>query len=60
MPVILPDSGYDLWLQPEDADPEMLNPLLVPCPADAMQAYPVSTRVNNPRNDAPDLLTPTE
>jgi len=32
--------------------------LLTPYPADQMVAYPVSTRVNNPAYDAPDLVEP--
>ncbi len=60
MPVILPDVEYGRWLQTEDADPEEFDPLLAPYPADAMEAYAVSRRVNNPRNDNPDLLTPAE
>ena len=31
--------------------PEKLQPLLVPFPAEEMEAYPVSTLVNNPKND---------
>jgi len=29
-----------------------------PYPAGEMHAYPVSTRVNNPKNDDPELLSP--
>ncbi len=31
-------------------------PLLGPYPAHLMEAYPVSSRVNSPANDTPDLL----
>lgn len=58
MPVILPETGYDQWLSPDAADPELLDPLLVPYPADELEAYPVSPRVNNPYNDSPDLTKP--
>jgi putative SOS response-associated peptidase YedK len=34
--------------------------LLRPCPDDWLEAYPVSTRVNNVRNDGPDLIEPLE
>ena len=51
MPVILPRSAYDLWLDSAVKDPRRLQPLLVPFPADAMEAYPVSTLVNSPVND---------
>jgi putative SOS response-associated peptidase YedK len=51
MPVIIPRSAYDLWLDPEVKDPEMLRPLLVPFPASEMDAYPVSKVVNSPNNE---------
>ena len=58
MPVILDSRDYDLWLDPNVQDAERLQPLLRPYPADAMAAYPVSTRVNNPANDTPDCIAP--
>ena len=53
MPVILSPADYDLWLDPEFQDKEKLQSLLRPYPADEMTAYPVSTFVNNPRNENP-------
>lgn len=54
MPAILAPDDHDLWL---GADPpkEALLDLLRLCsyPADAFDAYPVSTRVNKPANDEP-------
>jgi putative SOS response-associated peptidase YedK len=35
-----------------------LQSLLTPFPAVQMEAYPVSTLVNSPRNDAPDCIAP--
>lgn len=60
MPVILPPERYDLWLDPEVEDTSMLEPLLAPYPAREMAAHPVSTRVNNPRNDEPACVEPVE
>ena len=57
MPVIIEPEDFDLWLQPEP-DPEQGLHLLRPYPAEKMSAYPVSTLVNNPRNDAPDCIQP--
>lgn len=57
MPVILPPDYYDQWMDPSLTDAEMLIPLLKPYPSEAMEAYPVSTRVNNPRNNEGELLT---
>ncbi|QDV36944.1 SOS response-associated peptidase [Tautonia plasticadhaerens] len=56
MPVILHDSDYDIWLDPEVTDPKMLRPLLVPYPAEEMEAYPVSTLVNSPANDVDECI----
>jgi putative SOS response-associated peptidase YedK len=33
---------------------------LVPFPAEAMMMWPISTRVNKPDNDDPDILAPLE
>ncbi len=56
MPVILADSDFDLWLNPEVQKAEALQQLLVPYPASAMTATPVSTKVNNPKHDSPDCI----
>lgn len=55
MPVIVAPASYDRWLDPAIADP---GELLAPYPADLMMAYPVSTRVNNVRNEGPELIEP--
>jgi putative SOS response-associated peptidase YedK len=51
MPVILGVKDYDRWLDPAVQDPKDLAPLLVPYHGRDLAAYPVSTRVNSPRND---------
>ncbi len=51
MPVILPEASYPDWLNPRENRVKTLQPLLKPCPADAFAYYPVSERVNSPRND---------
>jgi len=56
MPVVLGRESYRAWLDPGTSDPAALKPLLVPCPADWIEVYPVSTRVNTPRNDDAGLL----
>jgi len=58
MPVILPPSSYDLWLQPGVADIEELKGVLKQYPSEKMVMYPVSTKVNNVRNDESDLVLP--
>lgn len=58
MPVILHPRDYDKWLDPSPQTPENVKPLLQPFPAEAMSAYPVSTRVNKADHDAPELVVP--
>lgn len=58
MPVILHPRDYARWLDPSPQTPDQLKPLIKPFPADLMDAYPVSTLVNTPANDIPDLVVP--
>jgi putative SOS response-associated peptidase YedK len=51
MPVIVAPRDYSVWLDAELRDPERLRHLLRAWPADAMEVYPVSTRVNRPANN---------
>jgi putative SOS response-associated peptidase YedK len=55
MPVVLPESAWETWLDP-DADPDTLLRLLVPVPDDVVVVYPVSTLVNSADNDGPELV----
>jgi putative SOS response-associated peptidase YedK len=55
MPVIVPREAYDRWLCCIEPDP---RDLLVPYPAEAMRMWPISTRVNKPDNDDPEILEP--
>lgn len=56
MPVILPREAYQAWLQPGEQDPEKLSSYLAPYPEEDMEAYPVSTYVNNPQNNSPQCI----
>jgi putative SOS response-associated peptidase YedK len=58
MPVILPRNAYARWLDPAPFLPADLKSLLVPFPAEEMIAIPVSTLVNTPANDTPEVLMP--
>jgi len=58
MPVILPRQHWAAWLDPQAQDTGQLVPLLRPCPADALRAYPVGALVSNPRNDVLECLAP--
>ena len=57
MPVILTEHGERLWMD-QDAPPEEALSVLTAYPADLMEAFAVSTAVNSPGRDAPDLLEP--
>lgn len=58
MPVILPKEAESIWLDSSIEDPGVLATLLGPYPAEEMDAYPVSTLVNSPRNSGPDCIEP--
>lgn len=58
MPVILHDIDYDLWLEPEMQDPARLKRLYQPFPAAEMESYLVDPKVNNARNEGPELIEP--
>lgn len=58
MPVVLAPEAYELWLDPAEQAPDRLDPWLGPYPASEMTAYPVSTLVNNPRNDSAACIVP--
>lgn len=56
MPVILHPSDYARWLS-DEPDP---GDLLRPFPAELMTMWPISTKVNSPRNDTADILEPVD
>lgn len=58
MPVILPPSAFDQWLDPVEKNPNVLLSLLTPWPAEKTRGYPVSKLVNSPANDHPDCIVP--
>lgn len=56
MPVILNKEDEQTWLDPKLDDVSKISHLLKPLPADHMEAYEVSTMVNSPRNNSPQLI----
>ena len=58
MPVILHAEDYEMWLDPDFDEREPLTTLLKPYAAEAMEAYPVSRRVNKPSNNEPGVVEP--
>ena len=56
MPVILPRGAEEFWLDHDVREPEVLREVLIPYTPDALAAYEVSTLVNSPANDGPELI----
>ena len=60
MPAILHPRDYAKWLDVSPQTPDNLKPLIKSYPAEEMNAYPVSTLVNKPANDMPELVVPAK
>ncbi|WP_412055643.1 SOS response-associated peptidase [Bacillus inaquosorum] len=56
MPVILTDVNEKEWLNPKNTDPDYLQSLLQPYDPNDMEAYQVSSLVNSPKNNSPELI----
>jgi putative SOS response-associated peptidase YedK len=57
MPAILRREDHEAWLH---GTKEEARAVLAQYPADLMDAYPVSTRVNSPKNDDEQLIEPAD
>ncbi len=60
MPVILPATSYDPWLDPRYRDVAATTEVLKPYDAGLMRRYAVSAWVNNVANDDPQCSEPVE
>lgn len=60
MPVFLEPTAFERWLDPAPISDAERRELLCPYPAEEMEAFPVSTRVNQPRHDDAELIVPVE
>jgi len=60
MPVMLPPSVWQQWLDPSNNDIDELQRLLVPAPDNLLTMHKVSTDVNNVRNRSAALTDPVE
>lgn len=58
MPVILPPETFDMWLDCANVSPVAASSLLVPAPADAMEAFEISPAVSRVANDGPEIQQP--
>ncbi|MGE9297015.1 MAG: SOS response-associated peptidase [Puniceicoccales bacterium] len=59
MPVVVPASAYDRWLDPRMQRPSELTDLLRPPPEDFFIREPVTQLVNSVKNDLPECIEPT-
>ncbi|MEN8114728.1 MAG: SOS response-associated peptidase [Actinomycetota bacterium] len=60
MPVVLPESVWDAWLDVDNKDPQTIQDLVTGLIAPDLQEHAVSTLVNRVANDVPDLIAPLE
>ena len=60
MPLILPPSAWDEWLDPAQQDVDAVGRFLVPAPASLISFHPVSTEVNNARHTGAQLMDEVE
>lgn len=58
MPVILNQEGCKVWTDPNEGDTKQLATLLRPYQGNDLEFYPVSTRVNSPKNTDEGCLKP--
>jgi putative SOS response-associated peptidase YedK len=58
MPLFLEPDAYDAWLDPAPHATDELLGLLVPAAPGRLATWPVSTEVNNVRNNGPELIVP--
>ena len=54
MPVVLKQEHYDAWVDPKTSGQRVQK--IISDALDGFTGYPVSTEVNNTRNDFPELL----
>jgi putative SOS response-associated peptidase YedK len=59
MPVILKPESYDEWLDAKVKNTDKLQELLKPYPSKEMDSHAVSTNINYPSKDSPDLIKPS-
>jgi putative SOS response-associated peptidase YedK len=60
MPLLVPADQRDRWLDPKHPGPseKEISTVLLPALPGILEAYPVSTAVNNVANNGPELIEP--
>nr|WP_246292197.1 SOS response-associated peptidase family protein [Lentzea indica] len=57
-PLLIPPDLRDDWLNPDLTDLDQVRDLLESIPQPVLHPYEISTAVNNPRNNGPELIAP--
>lgn len=60
MPVILRKEDEEEWLNPDNVEEERLSKLLNPYPTNEMEAYPIASLVNSPKNNFKEITNPLQ
>lgn len=60
MPVALENSAWEMWLDRDLTDPEVVRSFLRTISEDIIMEHPVSKQVNSVRNNGPDLQLPAQ
>jgi putative SOS response-associated peptidase YedK len=58
MPVIVPADKYEVWLDPDVTNFDAIKDILKPYDATQMRRYPVSTKMNNSKNEGAESAAP--
>ena len=58
MPVILDRNVIEDWLNPEIHERQELKEFMKPCPDEWLSAVEISSLVNSPKNNTPEVLEP--
>lgn len=58
MPVLLEADAWHPWIDRAETSVDFLRALLLPAGPEVLERHPVSTRVNNVRNEGADLVRP--
>lgn len=58
MPLLVEVDRHQQWLDPASTSADQLKELLVPAAPGLLEAFPVSTSVNNVRNNGAELIVP--
>jgi putative SOS response-associated peptidase YedK len=58
MPVIIPPEHFDAWLDCRSGTTAEVEDMLAPAPEDLLDIIEVSRKLNNPRNEGPEVQEP--